>query len=434
MLLTNSIYALTMRVLGLIINILTFALLANQLPIDAVGLYSLIASIALAARYLGPLGLDQLTIKSVRELVGSDDNIFVSAFHRKSVSVIIVSTFIYSVFFFLISYSLDFLNYDISTLTSMNLIIISSVFSGYFSGVFRAHDHFFLSFFPDNFFSYLLTAIFCVIFLQVGKLNTDNAIIALAIGTSGAALLHIAAFIYLIPIWGPKYKTPIRFKELLTLWMVLAANFLQSRSSVFLAAAIGSLTTTALMDTAMKFALVPTLATWAIGAVFGPKLVSLNAANNKPGAQELIVVASWIAFLPALAFLLCFIFVGQFIIANLLSSNYLGAYPATILCLIATAVNSSCSITSTYLYYCGKQIVVLKYTAISFVSFCITGYFLGTSFGSIGISIGFLISTIIRDFGLMYFLLKSERIHSGIWNFRGLIDTFSILKKIKYSI
>lgn len=419
--LKQSFVALTLRISGVALNLLIFAVLAKTLSIHEVGIYSLIASIALIGRYLGPFGLDQIALRSIPQYREENKLAEANALQKVLLTyAAIASSVVASIFLILaiIFFRDDVLLVPIALSTV--LIYCFSVVSGVCAGILRGHGRVFSAFFPDSVLSFFVTALLTAMSTLLGTLTIALALYFAAAGAICAGLLQ------LFSVWrtsssivGPADFALVRqsasLKKAAHFWLVMAGNFLQVRSSLYIAFLIGSATASALMDTAMKFALVPTLTTWAVGSVCAPRLVSMRSRGDLQGIRNILFAGAWISFVPSLLFLVAFVFWGELVIEKFLSVDYVSAYLATILFILSTCINSFLSLASTYLMYADDEISVLKFTLAGLFCTVFVGYLLGeTSLGVTGVAIAVLLSGLCRDGGLAFVLYRKTGLIPGV--------------------
>lgn len=438
--LKQSFLALFLRVFGVALSLVIFAILAKNLTIHDVGLYSLISSAALIGRYLGPLGLDQIALRTLPqyceeekfpEALALQKQLFVYAIIA---SIMIVAGFSLTSFIF-IGDDASFLPMTMSTV----VVYFSSTISGVCAAILRGHGRVFSAFFPDSVLSFLVTAFLMALCLSWGTLTTDLALSFLAAGTICAGIYQSVSVWRLSssPCTTPDrevVKQSVNLQKAAHYWLVMAGNFLQVRSSLYVAFLVGSAAASALMDTAMKFALVPTLATWAVGSVCAPRLVKLRTKGDLQGIRNILFVGAWVSFIPSFLFLITFVFSGRFVIETFLSPSYVSAYFATILFILSTCLNSFLSLASTYLMYADEEVAVLKFTLAGLFCTVFFGYLLGmTSLGVTGVAIAVLISGICRDGGLAIVLYRKSGLIPGVsmTSARSIWQTLKNTKKRK---
>lgn len=419
--LRQSFVALSLRIFGVALNLLIFAILAKKLSIDDVGIYSLVASAALIGRYLGPFGLDQIALRSIPQYC--EENKLPEAFalqellliYAAIVSAVVALGFVIFSFLFL-GGSIHFTAITLSTA----LIYIFSTASGICAGILRGHGRVFGAFFPDSVLSFLVTALLMALCILLGGLTTELALYCLVAGTICAGGVQLFSVWKLqSPIDHSTYRAAAKqaasIKKAAHYWLVMAGNFLQVRSSLYVAFLVGSTAASALMDTAMKFALVPTLTTWAVGSVCAPRLVSMRTKGDLQGIRTILFVGAWVSFIPSFLFLVVFIFLGEFFIEKFLSPTFVSAYVATIFFILSTCLNSFLSLASTYLMYADDEVSVLKFTLAGLFCTVFFGYILGaTSLGVTGVAIAVLLSGLCRDGGLAIVLYRKTGVVPGM--------------------
>lgn len=429
--LKDSVIVLFLRIAGILVNLAIFVAVANKLSINDVGAFSLISTVAIIARYLGPLGFDQLAIKVIPRYILDNDNTSIQNLHVSSLLFIILSSVIISsLSVFLYSYTIQ-QSFHSGVYFIFIGIVTSCSISGLCAGILRGHGRVFSAFLPDSFLSYLITAISCAYLAYRDELTLESSLVSAALGYTCAAFLQLASLTtmsFKLP-FPREYRAPVR--DAFSMWTVQAANLLQSRSAVYLAYVLGTATTAALMDTAARVALLPTLVTWAIGSIAAPQLVKYAAQNRHDEVQKLVLVSSWASFIPSFLTLVVYLAFGRLALSTFFPQEYLLSYWPTLICLAAMTVNASTSICSTYLIYSGKQAVVLAFTVLSAATLFISSLFISMYDVLIAISLSTLLSVTIRDFGIMLYLAKSEKIYSGIWDPRGISLLATLLKERK---
>ncbi|MBW9064270.1 hypothetical protein JNB71_13165 [Rhizobium herbae] len=427
--LTDSVVVLFLRMAGILVNLAIFVAIANKLSTTDVGAFSLISTVAVIARYLGPLGFDQVAIKIIPRYILDNDTASIQNLHASSLAFIIFSSAIVSALsVFLYSHATEQF-FHLGLYFIFIGVVTSCAISGLCAGILRGHGRVFSAFLPDSFLSYLITAICCVYLVYTEELTLERSLVSAALGYACAALLQLASLakISLKLPFPREYRAP--FRDAFSMWTVQAANLLQSRSAVYFAYVLGTATTAALMDTAARVALLPTLVTWAIGSIAAPQLVKYSAQNKRGEVQKLILVSTWASFIPSVLTLVVYFAFGRLALSTFFPQEYLLSYWPTLICLGAMTINASTSICSTYLIYSGKQAVVFAFTVISAATFFISGFIISIYDVLIGISLSTLLSVAVRDFGIMLYLAQTEKLYSGVWDPRGISLLATLLKE-----
>ena len=198
------------------------------------------------------------------------------------------------------------------------------------------------------------------------------------------------------------------------------------RSPVFLASALVGTTGAAIVDTAMRFAFLPSVPTWAVGMVVSPLLA--DAARTKSGdLQGLFFLACALSSAPAIVFLCLFVLAGPSLLTMMFGVSYVSAYHPVILLTVAATVNAMAGLSANLYWMTGYERLGLKYNIAGAVTLIGSAVMLGHLSGVVGICLSVAFAAGIRDYGMMYSLrnaLAFQTIFPSIRSFNILAGLF----------
>jgi O-antigen/teichoic acid export membrane protein len=175
------------------------------------------------------------------------------------------------------------------------------------------------------------------------------------------------------------------------------------RSPVLLASALVGTSGAAIVDTALRFSLLPSVPTWAAGMVISPLLADAARAKSRD-LQGLFFLACAISSAPAIAFLCLFALVGRSLLTMMFGVSYVAAYLPVVLMTAAATVSAMAGLSANLCWMTGHEQLGLKYNTVGVAALIGCAVILSHSGGVVGICLSLVLAIGIRDYGMMFSL------------------------------
>lgn len=402
----SSLLVIGVRVAGIVLQSVIVILLARYLPTEQMGIFALCYAILGLARMLGPLGLDQTTMRLIaraRESAGLQE-----ADHR-----ILNGSFI-------------------AILVANTAVAMALVVSGRMTGAFGSTVH-------DAGMALLATAAALPAFAVIGLLTLqlrgfgqqvwaqipDSILLqlvhgALLLGLWQTGWLGLASslFAFAIAAWviaglyvlsrtrvETRWIMPDRLAYATLwsggrdVWLALVVTALSVRAPLFVVAGMLGPAAAAIMDIATRFGTLPSITTSSVMATFSPRFAALHGSANRRDLSRALSLSSLIAVTPALGFLLVLMAGAPFAIGLLLPPIYSDALvPMLIICL-AQLVNAWLGPATNLLLMLGQGWVVRNYSTVQLALVIILSFPAAMYSGLVGVTLVILLSQLVRDLG-----------------------------------
>jgi O-antigen/teichoic acid export membrane protein len=191
-------------------------------------------------------------------------------------------------------------------------------------------------------------------------------------------------------VWGHAFQ----------IWQTLLAIGCANRLPTYISLFILGPATTAVLETAIRFGTLPTIFTTSVQSTFSPHLSGSYARADTEQLQELFTIASWLAFIPSIIFVVAFALVGRWILAALFPPEYAIVWIPLLLWAIGSTVNAGVGSSSVVFLMTGRSTIVRRYAIFQIAACGALGCLFAEMFGLLGICAAALMGVIIRDVGL----------------------------------
>ncbi|MCZ8158503.1 MAG: hypothetical protein O9256_01185 [Rhizobiaceae bacterium] len=408
-----SASALVIRVFGTFIMAANLVFVTRNLALTEVGMFALTSSFLFFGKYLGPLGLDQLALRDLSS--SSYDYQHRQTLERKLlVNVTVVS---FAVVFFSLCVMIlwdiysksDYFEYY-AIFVYCAVVYVCSALVGVLCGILRARGSVIISIAGDAVVPQLTTLFMLSYFVYFSNLSVEVSCCAVAIGAVMSVLFQ---FMRLRRYWsgvffvGTSDVKAFNARDALSVWFFQLLNFGQSRFQIYFASAFLGFTYVALIEVSTKVALVPTMSTWAIGTVIGPKLAKHSRSPEE--ILKYIIFSVVFGGGVSLTCLVLFYIFGNYILVNVLGSAYNEAYSPSIILLFAVLVNSVGGVFATYLVMSKRESIASFFTGLGLICGVLVAL-VNTHFGlgATGVAIGAALAIVVRDVGIPVFLVFTK--------------------------
>ena len=410
---------MAMRVVGMVLQVGVFVLIARTHTIDDVGIYAFVNAFFVIVRALGALGLDQAALKYISSYVSNDRlpdaALFTYRYGEKILHhITIASVAPLTVGILLVFRNAEYVDYAYPIIL-MSIALPAYALIGFYVCVMRAHGSVVTAQLPESILLplFLLCSIGALILLDYSNVASTLA--------AQAAIAWLVVFSYRRSVKSI-YKGVSRgfaSEDCCTEVDAMARSTLRAMAATAIAARapviLLTLTVTAglvgLFEGALRLALLGTIPVWAVGVVVSPLISRAASAKQSDEIQRLYGHAGLFQALPAFAILGIIILYGDALLVFLFGPQFEYAYEACVIIAIATAVNATGSVAGSYLLMTGGEKVVQKYSMWALV-IVLVGVPIGSlTAGLVGAAWVLVFRSFIRDIGLMYYVAKVRGIY-----------------------
>jgi O-antigen/teichoic acid export membrane protein len=428
----HTTVAMIARIGGILAQVLTLAFITRGLPIAEVGVFASITGASVLARSLGPLGFDQIILRSVPALININGEPSAHVFVRSCAKrVLIPHLAILTIGLVASGVLAGEGNQWATAIAAMFAVIACNSATGFVASTLRSFDRIVPSFLPDAFFGPVIALILTASLWFIQGLTLNAAlwsfvascavVVALNLYNARNILLRVRMAIHEPP---PSFH-PSYIKSMMLL-APLAVTQLQFKSPLYIAIFILGPSAGAVVEIASKFGLLPTLVTWSATLSFGNQIPRAVAQNDLKLAQKLVIYSTWMSFLPSVLFLVFFAAAGPFVLPILFGEPYMQAFWQSRLFITARAINASGSMASTTMLMLNKEGYVTRYTIASLVIIILGGWLGAMLVGTQGVIAGMILAAITRDVGLSIRLHRHTGLYSPIYSVEGLRHSAAI--------
>lgn len=411
-----------MRMGGIGLQLLWFMLLVRFLPMEQVGIYSVINVFWVLARALGPLGGDSTLLRKVGPLVNLGEFAKIRGMSHQLWRYALVVIFALCVLIYagLTLFAAD--SWPFSLATSIMLIIATL---GYVS--FSILSTLLLSL-EKQIAAHAPESLFLPIGIIIGAsllYISDSLTLERLLLLQGAIVFTVlAGYVFSADTALGSKAEPLEkaeAKELHQLsWRLfgtLAFNNLNVRMPVLFSPLVIMPASIALLETASRFAGLLGIVQWCASFVVAPKLSKIDAKQHPEQLQELLNISCWLVFLPALGLFLSFVFLGEWAIALLVGEEYITAYIPLLFISLGFLINTASGPITHYYMILGHERYSFRFSVGETVVAFTLLILLGSQFGVIGISLAFCCGMAFRNFWLNIMLKPLTGLYSPIWSF-----------------
>ena len=411
-----TIGTLGIRAMVIASQVGVFALAARGLHIADVGIYAVVNAIWTMWRQLGPLGFDQLALRVVPAyLVADREDLALAAdrFARRVVQLVTLALAVVAMTG-LLWFGPGFFQ-DSATIVLLCAGLPVHAVIGLLASQIRARDRLSASLIPEAAVVQpgLLVA---ALAMWWGDWFSLTALLSAQVGLACLSaviyfLLHRGAAVKPAKLSADDKRQQMRIAA--ELFASMLVNGLKDRVATLAAAAAFGPAAAAVVEVAVRVALVPVQITWAVSITVVQAMSRAIAQRDRPQLERFIALASRLAFAPGAAFLAVVVVVGGPAIEMIFGRGFQAAYwPAVLFC-AAAAINAKYTPASQLLLLSGGQRTVLAYTLAALATVLVgvlAGAVLATAptTNVIWVSAAVFVSAIVRDGGMR--LLQDRRV------------------------
>lgn len=403
----SSVLVTLIRAAGTLIQASTLLVLARSMPPASLGWFATAWTILSINRFLGPLGLDQITL-SGRIANGSpgEQATLIDASAVITIAALLTSLVLSGVSVLLVPAA------EIPVVAVVGLSMPAFALCGLLTSYIRAQGNNLAAQAPESLLLPLFTLVgFCGL-LALGSMTLLNALLVVLVSIWLTLLLYFA-----IAMSGSARVTfrcrPARLmpfvSECRSIVSAMAVTALAARSPIFLANLYLGPAAAAVMEVGNRFGTLASIIQTSTGSTYSPSLAQAHAAGDRERASHLVSTGGALAGAGALIVLLGLIVSFPFLTGPVLPTYYESSFLVMIAIGIATTINAAFGLASTYLFMSKRPEVVLGYSSAQLLCLASGSYLLAAPFGVTGISISILVATLLRDGGLMICVAKLLR-------------------------
>ena len=435
----DSSLSLFIRIGGLVLQIVVFALIARAFPLEIVGIYAIINTGWILVRFIGPLGYNQVALRFVSQYFEKNEygkSIAFANHVTKRIfwfsSVITVALIILSIVM-IILFPAFTANAWLTFLFALGLPAYA--LSGLYIALLRAHGDILHAQFPDAILVQFIIGLGALLLLALNIIDIRLLLIAQLCAIW--VVLAIYIWLWRRVIIGDSAKKLDKSEQQNINAMArsvlggLSATALAASAPVLLISVTLGSAAAGLMEAARRFGILASLTTWAVGISVSPLMARAHYRDDKKGMQSLFTLASLLQTLPAFTIFIGLLIFGQWLLIMLLGAEFEAAYQVMILLALATMINASGATASSYLLMVGGEKIVLYFSLASLVIIIIGIPLAAMVSGLIGAGLVLVLSSIIRDLGMTFFVALRHDMRPGIWSLTELKRIRGILPQIK---
>ncbi len=417
----NAGWIVGLRLANVPLQFILFTVIAWHYSLAEVGVYALFNAAWFFARQLGPMGMEQSSLRFIPALLADDREAQSRRFERRARQLVFVTVAAISSFAGMGIFLLDLT--DLSGITAMQFTVGLIALPGYalvalMSGQFRAHGRVRAGQWPDS----ILFPIIAMAIVQLAHMTEQDSLLWL-LGAHALAIWSTAATYWLLSrshLAGPHAPlTAVEVREIYTTSMTIAlgsgVNVLANRLPLIFVSIIIGTPAAALYEAAQRIGALATLGTWAAGTAVSPMLSDAHARKQANRMQDLLIAASWTAFLPALLMLMGVIPWGGAIL-SLFGSQYADAHWTLVFLVVFAAINASAGLASHAFNMTGHQTIVLRFNAAQLLTILIFAPLLIHLTGIAGAALAVMLAAMVRDVGMGFLLPTKLHLSQGVWS------------------
>jgi len=427
-------WILGLRIVGLLLQLAVFLLIARLHPVVEVGVYAAVNGVWLIARNLNSLGLGQTGMRFIPAFLATGEAGKARAFElgtRRVVGFVAVAT---GALVLAVGLGLDWagvFEMSAAVISIAAAAIPAYAMFGLLASQLRARGGVRSALLPES----IVLPMTLAALIELGAMTGTTTIVWTIFSQAASAYVVWLIYVLLDRRGEPKRPSSLpkgTWREIRATAMNIfgshSLTILAERSPVLIVSAILGPAAAGLYEIAQRFGLLGTIVTWAAGLAAGPMYADAHARGDKGRLQSLLVVSSWTAFLPALAVFAFLIVFGQWGL-GIVGSGYVDAYPAMLFLCGASLANAAGGLSSNVFYVTGFERIAFKFSGAKLVVVLLGVPLLGTFFGVAGAAASVTISSVVRDFGMSALLPRTLGIVPGLCSRHGLMNVLAWLKQ-----
>lgn len=422
--LSNAGWIVGLRLANVPLQFALFTMIAWHYSLPQVGTYALFNAAWFFSRQLGPMGLEQSSLRFIPVLLAEGRDAHARRFEHRARQLVFLTISIISLAAGMLIYLLDIAN--LSGLTGWQFAAGLAALPGYalvalMAGQFRARGKIRAGQWPDS----VLVPVVAMVIIQAAHVAGQASLFWL-LGAHTVAVWCAAGVYWLLSVAhlsGPQAAlTAAEVRDIrATSWTIALAggiNVLSNRLPLIFVSAIIGTPAAALYEAAHRIGALGTLGTWAAGAAVAPMLSDAYTRKQQDRLQDLLIAACWTALLPALVILLGLTLWGDFVL-SLFGTQYAPAHGALLALAVFAAINASAGLTSNTFNMTGHEGIVLRFNGAQLLTILILAPLLTHLAGITGAALAVICATIVRDIGMGLLLPAKLDLSPGVWSKTG---------------
>ncbi len=431
--LSNAGWIIGFRLANVPLQFALFTLIAWQYSLAQVGTYALFNTAWFVSRQLGPMGLEQSSLRFIPALLAEGRGAQARSFEHRARQLVLLA-----IGGVALSAGMAIYLWDIANLFGLSRWQFAAglaAIPGYplvalMAGQFRARGRIRAGQWPDS----VLIPIVAMAIIQAALIAGQTSVFWL-LGAHAVAVWCAVGVYWLLSLnhlsgpLAPLTTSDIRAIRSASLTIALGngINVLSHRLPLIFVSAIVGTPAAALYEAAQRIAALGTLGTWAAGAAVAPMLSDAHSRNQRKRLQDLLILACWTAFLPALIILLVLLPWGGHVL-SLFGPQYAVAHSALLALAAFAAINASAGLTGNTFNMTGYERIVLKFNCAQLLTIVVLAPLLTSLGGITGAALAAMIGILVRDIGMSLLLPAKLGLSPGVWSQLGVRRAFGFAK------
>lgn len=404
-LLSGSIWSLLFKVLGAVLGLSVYALLARMLTTEDLGIYFLVVSVITFIATIIQAGMSKAALRLIAESLAVANHERAAHALRASLRFIILVGLSVMLLWTLGVNDLVFVDMfhssqmaGLSWLTACWFVLFAVL--RYFSEAFRGLQDFFRSnLFSGTATSAISVSLLAIYYLGHCQFDLYTAVLMTLIATFLAAMVAGVMLHRRFILIGKSRL--VSTSELWPIaWPILITNlfvFVSNQADLWILGMLVSKEEVAIYGAVLRTVLLITIAPLIINSVVQPMIVELYSKGEKQRLQRLLSTTATVAFVPSVLLLIVVVLAGDELLALVFGQQYSGgALVLAILCAGRTVAvfSGSCG---QCLMLGGHQKAMMS-TSIMFVLMSIMLALLTVEqYGSVGVATAFAVGTVLQN-------------------------------------
>ncbi|MBC8239307.1 MAG: hypothetical protein ISR50_10020 [Alphaproteobacteria bacterium] len=431
--LANAGWIVGFRLANVPLQFALFTLIAWHYALAQVGTYALFNAAWFFSRQLGPMGLDQSSMRFIPALVAEGRGAQARGFEHRARQLVFLTISALSLIAGIVIYLWDIA--ALSGLTGWQFAAGLAALPGYalvslMAGQFRARGRIRTGQWPDS----VLVPVIAMVIIQAAA-STDQTSLFWLLGAHTVAVWCAVVAYWLLSLSHLSgTQAPLTAAEIsnirttsLTIALGGGINALSNRLPLIAVSTIVGTPAAALYEAAQRVGALGTLGTWAAGTAVSPMMSDAYARKQQDRMQDLLIASSWTALLPALLMLIVLL-PGAGLVLSLFGSEYAAGRWALVALTGFAVINASAGLASHTFNMTGHEAVVLRFNGAQLLTVLILAPVLTYWFGIAGAAVAVLIASMVRDIGMGFLLPSKLALSPGVWSRLGVQRAFSLAK------
>jgi len=427
-------WILGLRIVGIVLQLAVFLLIARLHPIVEVGIYAAANGIWVIARNLNLLGLGQTGMRFIPAFLATGEAGKARAFELGTRRVVLLVAVATGALVLAVGLGLErsgVFEMPVAVIPMVAAAIPAYAMLGLLGSQLRARGRVRGAQLPES----IILPLSLAVLIELGAMTGTITILWTIFSQAASAYLVWLIYGLLdrrVESQRPSALPKETWREVRAVAMnilgSLSLNILANRGPVLVVSAVLGPAAAGLYEIAQRFGMLGTIVTWAAGLAAGPMYADAHVRGDKGRLQSLLDVSSWTAFLPALAIFAFLVVFGQWAL-GIVGSGYVDAYPAMLFLCGASLVNAAGGLTSNVFYVTGFERIALKFSGAKLAVVLVGVPLLGTLFGVTGAAASVTIGSAVRDLGMSTLLPRTLGIVPGLCSRHGLMNVLAWLKQ-----